>query len=179
MRVKIYVVLLREDDPLKNTAVKMIKSGIAEEIDKFKLKSKMIVLNPYSQKYLGPWYRELAVKYGLVVVDASWRRLDQFRFRGLSGIHVRLPPLLPGNPINYAKPCILSSAEAVAATLYILGFREEYERVLGLYKWMRTFHELNKELLEAYSNARSLGELVKTIIEFWDTEDPCNYSIEK
>ncbi len=179
MRVKIYVILLREDDPLKNTAVKMIRNGIANEIDKFKLKSKMIILNPYSHRYLGPWYREFAVKYGLVVVDASWHKLDRSRFRGLSGIHVKLPPLLPGNPINYAKPCILSSVEAVAATLYILGFREEYKRVLGLYKWMQTFHELNKELLEAYSNVKSLDELIKTITELWEIEDPCNYSIEK
>lgn len=178
MKVGIYVILLREDDPLKNTAMKMIRSGFAVEIKRVKSRLRALVLNPYSSEYLGPWHRELALKYGLVVVDASWRKLDESKFRGIGGVHVKLPPLLPGNPVNYAKPCILSSIEAVAASLYILGFGEDYERLLGLYKWMRTFHELNKELLDAYSRASSPSELIKTIIEFWGSDNPCNYALD-
>ena len=173
MRVKIYAILLREDDPLKNTAIKMIRAGLVEETRKRLLKSKILVLNPYSKDYLGPWYRDIAVNYGILVVDASWHRLTPLVFRDLKGIHVKLPPLLPGNPINYGKPCILSSIEAVAASLHILGFTSEYWAFLGLYKWMKTFHELNKELLKAYSSVNSLSELLQVIREYWGTDDPC------
>jgi pre-rRNA-processing protein TSR3 len=179
LKLKIYAVIYREDDPAKNTAIKMVKAGLAELVKGPLFKLKLLVLNPYSKDYLGPWHHDVAVKYGLLVVDASWRRLDPSKFTSISGVHVKLPPLLPGNPVNYGKPCMLSSVEAVAASVYILGFRGEYELLLGLYKWMSTFHELNRELLDAYSSATSPGELVKVIIDFWETEDPCYYSIER
>jgi pre-rRNA-processing protein TSR3 len=38
----------------------------------------------------------------------------------------------------------------VFASLYILGFVDQAMKLLGVSKWMRTFYELNKELLEAY-----------------------------
>jgi len=179
LKLKIYAIIYREDDPAKNTAIKMVKAGLAKLAKRPLFKLKTLVLNPYSKDYLGPWHRDIAVNYGLLVVDASWRRLDPSKFTSIGGVHVKLPPLLPGNPINYGKPCMLSSIEAVAASTYILGFRSEYELLLNLYKWMSTFHELNKELLNAYSSVTSPGELVKVIREFWEIEDPCYYSSER
>ena len=169
----VLVIYYREDDPRKNTSVKMVKHGLARRIHPRPIYGKPIVLNPYSNEYLGPWCREYIRKHGVVVVDASWKKLDMRKFKGIKGYHVKLPPLLPGNPINYGKPCILSSIEAVAATLYITGYREAYNKLLGLYKWMNTFHILNQELLESYSKAGNYEELTKIIKEYWGEKPPC------
>ncbi|MEM0224989.1 MAG: DUF367 family protein [Desulfurococcaceae archaeon] len=171
--VKVYVLLYREDDPSKNTALKMIRAGLAVSINKRSFKGNPLVLNPYSQEILGQWFKEHVEKHGVLVVDASWRKLDRYKFRSIKGIHVKLPPLLPGNPVNYGKPCILSSIEAVAAALYITGFHDEYRKLLGLYKWMSTFHSLNIELLESYSSAKNSEELTNIITTYWGTLNPC------
>jgi pre-rRNA-processing protein TSR3 len=170
---RIMVILYREDDPGKNTALKLIKMGLATRVSKSSVRGYPIVLNPYSNTYLGPWHREQLVKQGLLVLDASWRRLSPSRFKDVRGLHTKLPPLLPGNPVNYGKPCILSSIEAVAAALYITGLIELYSRILGLYKWMKTFHDLNKELLQEYSKTRTPEELEELIIQYWETKNPC------
>jgi pre-rRNA-processing protein TSR3 len=170
---RILVVYYREDDPRKNTSVKMVSHGLAHRIHPRNIHGRPVILDPYNTSYLGPWHRPYIERYGLVVVDASWKKLDPRKFRGIKGIHIRLPPLLPGNPVNYGKPCILSSIEAVAATLYITGYMDTYEKLLGLYKWMKTFHTLNHELLEAYSRADDKEELSETIREYWGENPPC------
>lgn len=173
MNVKIYAILYYEDSPVKNTTLKMIRAGIALSISKRGVRGCPVVLNPFSQTYHGPWLRDQVIKHGILVIDASWKKLTIDKFKGIKGIHVKLPPLLPGNPINYGKPCILSSIEAVAAALYITSFKEEYNRLIGLYKWMKTFNDLNHEILEEYSKAQSHDDLLKIINEYWGFENPC------
>jgi len=171
-KLLILVVCYGEDDPGKNTSLKMIRKGFAQRTSPALIWGKPVVLNPYSAEYLGPWHREYAEKHGLVVVDASWKKLTPSYFNHVRGIHLKLPPLLAGNPVNYGKPCILSSIEAVAAAAYIMGFRELYYKLLGLYKWMNTFHTLNANLLEDYSKALNPEELAKVIEEYWGIP-PC------
>jgi len=170
---KIYVVYYREDDPGKNTSLKMVRQWRALLIKPSMVRHGMVVLNPYSQKIIGPWVRDQVYRYGLVVVDASWRKLSVWRFREIGGDHYKLPPLLPGNPVNYGKPCMLSSIEAVASTLYITGYMECYQELLQLYKWMNTFHTLNKELLEEYRRAIDTDTLRNTLKKLWGEKPPC------
>lgn len=168
----IYVVSLREDEPSKNTALKMVRLGLAKLLPKTRSIATGLVLNPFSQDVLGRWFRGHAQR-GILVVDCSWRKISPEKFARYRGAHVKLPPLLPGNPINYGKLCMLSSIEAVAATLYLTGFHEEYYRLLGAYKWMNTFHELNKNLLNDYYEASTPEELSQVVLEYWGTLDPC------
>lgn len=175
----IMVLLFREDDPSKNTALKLVRAGLAWIVRKREIRGCPLILNPYANEYVGPWHREIVLKYGILVVDASWKKLEPRRFQWLRGVHGKLPPLLPGNPINYGKLCILSSIEAVAAALYITGFKEAYSSMLGLYKWMNTFHTLNAELLEEYANAKSKEDLEKIISTYWGSKEPCMYNIEE
>ncbi|MEZ0394651.1 MAG: DUF367 family protein [Desulfurococcaceae archaeon] len=170
--LEVLVLHMREDDPRKNTALKMVRMGLARLASREDLGRGAIVLNPYSSDLLGPWLRGEAERRGILVLDASWRRLSPERFRRVRGVHVRLPPLLAGNPVNYGRPCILSSAEAVAAAARILGHPELYSRLLGLYKWMRTFHELNDELLEEYSRAADGAAMAEAIARYFGG-DPC------
>ncbi len=42
---------------------------------------------------------------------------------------------ITANPVNYAKPFRLTTLEAFAASLYILGFKSDAEKILEIYKW--------------------------------------------
>ncbi len=172
-RPLIMVIYRGEDDPSKNTALKMIRLGLAVRIDPRRIHGSPVILDPYAQETLGPWSRGLVTRHGLMVFDASWKKLSPARFHGIRGRHQRLPPLLAGNPVNYARPCMLSSIEAVAGALYITGFQKTYTELLGLYKWMETFHTLNKDLLEEYSKAQTPRELEEIVQGFWGSVPPC------
>ncbi|MCS7127855.1 MAG: DUF367 family protein [Sulfolobales archaeon] len=157
--VRIYVVHFREDDPYKNTALKMVRKGLATLTRRPPLSA--LVLNPFAQEPLGPWDKAYIDVHGLVVVDASWKKISRDHFSKIRGEHRRLPYLIAANPINYGKPMILSSIEAVIAALYITGHVEVALKLAGLFKWLKTFLELNKEPLEEYSKARSIEELIE------------------
>ncbi|MCL4169443.1 UNVERIFIED_CONTAM: hypothetical protein GTU68_065472, partial [Idotea baltica] len=72
-----------------------------------------------------------------------------------------LPYLIAANPVNYGKPSKLSCAEALAAGLYILGWRDDARTLMGRFSWGNSFEKLNKELLEAYAECSSSAEILK------------------
>jgi pre-rRNA-processing protein TSR3 len=170
---RILVVYTAQDDPVKNTALKMVRMGLALRINPRRIRGRPVILDPYAPSYLGSWLHDAISRHGILVYDASWKRLVPSVFRRLRGYHYRLPPLLAGNPVNYAKPCMLSSIEAVAAALYITGYSEAYSRLLGLYKWMRSFHTLNGNMLRDYASAGDPETLEHVIGEYWGDRPPC------
>jgi pre-rRNA-processing protein TSR3 len=114
---------------------------------------KAIVLNPFASEILLPNDRGLVEGNGLVAVDCSWEKVQAAFAAGMRGEGRRLPTLLAANPVNYAKAHKLSSAEALAAALIVMGFRDSAVRMLGLFKWGETFLTLNDQPLRAYSLA--------------------------
>jgi len=156
---------MRQDDPAKCTARKMIAMGLAKGVSrKFHASDTTIVLNPYAYRTVSP--DERGVK-GVLVVDCSWNQAKGIFFKRLGGKHRRLPALLAGNPTNYSKLGILSSLEAIAASLYILSEESQAERLLSLFKWGSTFKSLNAEPLEAYKRARSEEEVLRLEREYF------------
>jgi pre-rRNA-processing protein TSR3 len=123
----------------------------------------------FTDEVLSPLDRDVISRCGIAVVDSSWKRdIEVIRrvstaWRGPKRI---LPALVAGNPINYGRVSLLSSAEAVAAALYIVGYTEESLKILSLFKWGKTFLDLNRELLEAYSRASSVDDVLRTQREF-------------
>jgi pre-rRNA-processing protein TSR3 len=81
-----------------------------------------------------------------------------------------LPLLLAANPVNWGKPGKLSTVEALAASLYLLGNIDQARELLSKFRWGERFLELNQEPLEAYANAKSSSELVSLQFEFFDIE---------
>ena len=154
-----------QDDPAKCTARKMIQMDLAKGVGrKFHASDSILVLNPYAHRTVSPLDRDAK---GILVVDCSWNLAQEFFFKRLGGKHRRLPVLLAANPTNYARPSMLSSVEALAAAIYILGDADEAGRYLGIYKWGPTFLTLNAEPLEAYAKARSEDRVLRAEREYF------------
>lgn len=162
--VKIFVISYGHDDPRKCSALKMVKLGYATRVNSIHVLPKnCLILNPHSDSILTPLDKDLISNYGLAVIDVSWK--------GDLGILKKLinykrpqrvlPLLFAGNPVNYAIATKLSSVEAVAAALYITGFKDLSLKVLSIFKWGHTFYDLNREILELYSRCTSKDEVIK------------------
>ena len=154
-----------QDDPIKCTARKMIHMDLAKGVGrKFHASDDVIVLNPYAHRVLAP--PDKGVK-AILVVDCSWNQAQEVFFRRVGGKHRRLPGLLAANPTNYSRLGMLSSLEAVAATMYILDEVEEAKRYLSIYKWGPNFETLNHEPLESYREGRTEGGVLRAEREYF------------
>ena len=163
-----YVLLLKQDDPQKCTAAKMARHGLAQPLFRMKqISQRSIVLNPFATEILLPRDRGMALENGLVVVDCSWEKVQAAFALRMRGQGRRLPTLLAGNPTNYAKAHKLSSLEAAAAALQIMGFGEKAARLLALFKWGPTFLTLNSEPLKSYSSVETPANMADAEAEYF------------
>ena len=157
--MNVFVIDFGQDAPEKCTAKKMVHMGLATEVTrKFHAPNTTVVLNPYSGQILTPIDKMCK---SILAIDCSWNLAQEVFFRKIGGKHRRLPGLLAANPTNYSRLGILSSVEAVAATLFILGEEEEAMRFLNIYKWGPTFMTLNHDPLVEYAKASSEEEAVE------------------
>ena len=110
------------------------------------------------------------MRSGLVALDCSWKQAEKIFAASTAGAQRSLPYLLAANPINTYKPIKLSTAEAVAAALYIAGFKEEAEDTMSVFKWGPSFITLNQEPLDAYAECATSTEIVQVQKEFMDAQ---------
>lgn len=83
-------------------------------------------------------------QYGTSAIDCSWARIEEIPMNKLkNGVHRLLPFLVAANPVNYGKPAKLTCAEAIAATLYIVGLKEDALIIMKPFKWGCQFISLN------------------------------------
>lgn len=117
---------------------------------------------PTTDKVLSRDDLERAKKSGIAVLDLSWKATgDNFPKSIKMSRQRALPFLVASNPVNYGKPFILSTVEAFAAALVILGYREQAEDILSKFKWGPTFFKVNREPLEDYENAKNAKEIIE------------------
>jgi pre-rRNA-processing protein TSR3 len=91
----------------------------------------------------------------LVAVDCSWHQTEPV-FQSLHARRRRrLPYLIAANPINYGRPHQLTTVEALAAALYILGERRRARTLLDKFKWGPAFLTLNAAPLNDYAAAET------------------------
>ena len=87
--------------------------------------------------------------------------MEELNFSKMKAGHPRLLPwLVAANPVNYGKPCKLNCAEALAATFYITGWKDVARGFMERFSWGPAFIEINKELLDKYSECRDAGEVL-------------------
>jgi pre-rRNA-processing protein TSR3 len=160
--VRITIYHAAQDDPKKNTALRLGRRGFARIVTKIKfLPKRAIVLNPFSEIALSPADRERVEQFGVVALDCSWEHAQKVMGEHVRGTSRTLPILIAGNPVNYGKLTKLSTAEAIAATLYITGFKDEAKAMLDIFTWGHTFLELNQNLLDTYLTAKDSTEIVE------------------
>lgn len=159
---------MRQDDPRKCTAAKLARLGLARRVRvAAALPRRGVTLNPYSLEFLTLGDRDAIMTGGLSAIDCSWRLADVVFRRRFRGIPRRLPTLLAGNPVNYGRLNILSSAEALAAALYICQRKEDAQKVLSVFKWGPTFLSLNGDALDEYSTAADQADVLRIQEEYF------------
>jgi pre-rRNA-processing protein TSR3 len=160
IRVTIYHAA--QDDPKKNTALRLKRRGLARIVTRARfLPKRAIVLNPFGEIAFSPADRERLEQFGLAALDCSWEHAQKVMGGHVKGTSRCLPILIAGNPVNFGKLTKLTTAEAIAAALYIAGFKEESEQLLSIFTWGHTFFELNAMLLDNYVMAKDSAEVVE------------------
>lgn len=162
--MKIRVIMHEQDDPRKCTAARLVRTGLARRVRM--ATGSTVVLDPFAPRVL--LRRDGRRAASVTAVDCSWRLAagvlagggGSGRGRGQAGAGAgacarrQLPPLLAGNPVNYSRVGMLTTAEALAGALYITGFDGKARDLLAKFSWGHTFVDLNGALLEDYSKAR-------------------------
>jgi len=160
--MKIQVVMLKQDDPNKCTAAKLVKFGLAKKVPR--TYKKTLVLDPFAKKTLLASDNKLVSS--ITAIDCSWNLADEVFIANFAGIHRKLPPLFAGNPVNYSKLDKLTTVEAISATLFILNYKELGLKLLDKFKWGHTFLDLNKNLFKDYSKLKSEDEIRPLLEEY-------------
>jgi pre-rRNA-processing protein TSR3 len=153
-----------DDDPEKCTARKLARFDLVELHRSDRATPHGVVLNPHAERALSPADRGTDA---LVALDCSWESAGEKRFT-LRGEHRALPYLVAANPVNFGRPFRLTTVEALAAALAILGARDRAAALLAKFTWGETFLELNDEPLRRYADCADSGEVVAVQQEYLD-----------
>jgi len=160
--IKLYAFHTGECDPKKCTSLKLARFKLVKLIKKTTfLPDNVLVLDPFTVKSVSREDKPLIERNGLAVLDCSWNNVKPEVFEKTPGEHRALPFLVAANPINYGKPCRLSSVEALAATLIIIGYVKQADRLLNIFKWGPHFKKLNENYLSKYSSAQTSLQVVE------------------
>jgi pre-rRNA-processing protein TSR3 len=144
-------------DPKKCSGKKLARFGFAKLTSRINDLRPYIVLSPFSEKALSPEDKNIR---GLAALDCSWAHAEEV-FSRINLKERALPFLVAANPVNFGKPFKLSTVEALAAALVILGKPKDAEIILSKFSWGHVFLELNREPLSEYSSAKDSTEIIK------------------
>ncbi|PXF56398.1 MAG: hypothetical protein C4B59_16965 [Candidatus Methanogaster sp.] len=158
----LYLYHANQCDPKKCTGKKLLKFGLAQQRKPSELPYSSILLNPFSERAFAPD----DTCTGISALDCSWADAELV-FNRLRRMKQRaLPYLVAANPVNFGKPFKLTTVEAFAAALHILGEDEQASLILEKFNWGHTFLELNCELLEAYACAKDSSDVIAIQSEY-------------
>jgi len=157
--IPLFALDLERCDPKRCTARKLTRFRLLTTHRRVhRLPHGGIVLTPEAETALSRADSQAAETCGLGVIDTSWKRAE---FPELPHQVPRaLPYLLAANAVNYGKPFLLSSVEALAAALAILGHADQGRRILAKFAWGEQFLILNEAPLAEYAKARTSAEVV-------------------
>ena len=145
LSTRVLIVHEGHDDPKKCTARKLARFHMARLIDDRQVPKGSLLLDPEANQAVSAADAPLADR-AIVAVDCSWKYVEavfpRLRARAMPRA---LPYLLAANAVNFGKPFRLSTAEAVAATLYILGRKAEAELALSKFGFHETFWATNRD----------------------------------
>ena len=157
----------KQCDPKKCSTLKLKRHNMVRLVYQAReLPRGSVLLNPFSPKAFSPADQKRLRQRGLSALDCSWVHAKEVFDTSAPWTSRCLPYLVAANPVNFGKPTKLSTVEALAAALYIAGFREQGEELLSKFKWGLQFVTLNKELLDDYSEAKDSAGVVEVQRQF-------------
>lgn len=162
-----------QDDPRKNTALRMQRKGRARLVEDVRhVPRRAVLLNPYAKKAISREDLPAIRRSGLVALDCSWKQAEE-AFQELQGevFSRALPFLVAANPVNYGRPFTLTTAEAVGAALWIVGEQDQAQRVLSVVSFGQHFLELNRQPLQDYAACATSAEVVAAQALYLDEEE--------
>lgn len=144
-------------DPRKCTMKKLAHRGLIRIVTSIaKIPRSTLLLDPTAAQAVSPADRGLP---SITALDCSWEVLDTGAVASWRNRRA-LPFLVAANPVNFGRPFRLTSVEAMAATLYILGEKEQAQEILAPFGWGLRFLEVNVDPLEDYSQAKDSAGVV-------------------
>jgi pre-rRNA-processing protein TSR3 len=169
--VPVLVYYLAQDDPRKNTALRLGKHGKATLVeDPRKVPDQAVLLNPFAKKAVSKEDADAMLRHGLVAIDCSWKQAEEAFGALLGRTRSRaLPFLVAANPVNWGKPFRLSTAEALGAALHIAGHERQARDLLSALPFGQQFMDLNRNPLSDYASVATSAEVVA---KQWDYIDP-------
>jgi len=149
-----------QNDAKRDSGSKICRLGYASQL-KIGQSFQGIVLSSEASILASPADIHIVQRYGIAGINCSWNRLNEVNFRLMGkGPNQRLLPLLfAANSVNYGRPMKLNTAEAIAATLYITGYKEDAHSLLSSFGYGPEFFRLNYDALEAYSSCSNADEV--------------------
>lgn len=150
-------------DPKKCTMKKLERFGLLKIVTKInQIQKNTLLLDPRAN-VLSPsdksWVKSITA------LDCSWEVFDATDFNAWKGRRA-LPFLVATNPVNFGKPFTLTSVEAIAASLVILGDKTQAELILSKFHWGLNFLKLNEEPLDEYSKAKDSADVIRIQNEY-------------
>ncbi len=144
---RLFVVHFNQCDPKKCTSKKLQKFHLITLIPKLRfLPRNAIILDPYAKKTLSIQDKHNIDRFGLAVIDCSWKHAENVFKPFRTGR--KLPRLLAANSVNYGRWEKLSSAEALAAALFITGHTKHAELLMSKFGWGSGFFTINRDIFE-------------------------------
>ena len=164
--MNIYIYQTKQCNPKACTGAKLARLGLAKTLlNPAKIPKSSIVLSPFAEKALS---KKDSRFDKLTALDCSWEKAKEVISTIKSPVERILPVLIAANPVNYGKPTKLSTAEAIAAALYILGHKAQATEVVSKFKWGPGFISLNENLLNDYADCSEPEEMLKVQREYFD-----------
>jgi pre-rRNA-processing protein TSR3 len=158
-------------DPKRCSGKKLERLGLIKSL-RIGQKFQGVIVTPNGKGVVCPNDKEIVEQFGVAVVECSWARLEEVPFGKIGGKYERLLPyFVAANPVNYGRPMKLNCVEAVAACLAIVGHQDWALELLQNFSWGPVFLEINKELLELYSECTDSESVLNAEKEFLEMID--------
>ncbi len=166
--VPLLILLSREDHPKACTGLRLLRAGLVRSVGPGRPPAPLpLLLDPHAERPLAPSDAARARTAGVLVIDCSWNRLAErggypreAPWLGRLPERRRLPWLLAANPQHFGRLGELNTAEALAASLAVLGDRRAAEDLLDRFHGGDAFFRMNEALLTGLRPGDGPSEVV-------------------
>jgi pre-rRNA-processing protein TSR3 len=126
IKVPLWMWEFGQNDPKRDSGSKLQRLGLAKTL-KLGKSFPGVVLSSEATVIISPADADIILQHGIAGINCSWNRLSEIPFGSMGkGRHHRiLPFLIAANPVNYGRPFKMNTAEAMAACMYIAGFKDD------------------------------------------------------